>query len=545
MQTPSTPLSRRTAILAVLAVAVLVYLNTLGHELVYDDKVIVQTPGMHDPWKLAALFGSDFYGGTHAHVDLYRPLTAFSFALNWWANGVFGAAGESPFLFHLTNVLLHAAASALVFVFAERLALSRWAALAAALLFAVHPLHTEPVANVYARSELLAAAFGLAFLCLARGGRPVLGALCLFVAVSSKESAVVFLPVALLLDAWMPAGGPRLRGMTLVLGALALGAWATLRAAALAGHDHAHDEEVPFVENPLVALDAGGRIASALKVQLAYLRLLVLPTTLSSDYSFDQVAVAQSFADPHVLGLIAIAVVGIAAAFLTRRTRPVIGFCVLAYAITWAATANVLFPIGTIQGERLAYAPSILACVLGAVLLDMLRERAGTNVFLAATGVLVVLGSVRTIVRNPTWKDEPTLFREQTISAPRSAKAHVNLGMLLSKEKDHAGALAAFERAAEIYPGHAQAQFRLGNELYFLGTDLARAEAAYRKAIEADPKFIDPRINRCYVLLRLGRVDAARAAIEETRRLAPRHRAFADLDAQLRAAQQKPAPSGG
>lgn len=94
MQTPSTPLSRRTAILAVLAVAVLVYLNTLGHELVYDDKVIVQTPGMHDPWKLAALFGSDFYGGTHAHVDLYRPLTAFSFALNWWANGVFGAAGE-------------------------------------------------------------------------------------------------------------------------------------------------------------------------------------------------------------------------------------------------------------------------------------------------------------------------------------------------------------------------------------------------------------------------------------------------------------------
>lgn len=546
MSSPHEPPSRRFAILATIAVAVLVYLNTLGHGFVYDDKVIAQTPAMHDPWNLAGIFGSDLYGGTHAHVDLYRPLTVLSLALNWWMNGVFGAASASPFLFHLTNVLLHAAASVLVFVFAERLSLSRWAALAAALVFAVHPLHTEPVASVYNRSELLAALFGLAFLCLVRGGRPIFGAACSFLAVASKESAVVFLPIAFVVDVWMPRDGVRVHWKSLALGALAIGVWATLRASALAGHEHHHDEEeVPFVENPLAALDPAQRIVGALKVQLVYLRLLVLPITLSSDYSFDQIPVAKSFADPYVLGLLAIAAAAVVVAVFSRRTRPAIGVCVIAYAIAWAPTANVFLPIGTILGERLAYAPSIFACVLVAAVLDMARARFGKTAFLAISGALVVLGAVRTIARNPVWKDEPTLFRDQTITAPNSAKAHMNYGMALSAAKDHVGAAVQFQRAVEIHPQHERAHFHLGNALYLSGTDVPRAATEFRAAIRNDPTFIDPRINLCYALLRLGKIDEARAAVEEARRLAPNHRAFADLDNQLRAAQKPPAKSGG
>ncbi len=134
----------------------------------------------------------------------YRPLAIATFSLDWWLSG------GDPRWFHAVNILWHAAASVLVWFLAAEL-LAPAAALAAALLFAVHPVHVEAVANVVGRSECMAAAFVLAALLAHRRGSwaaPVLFALALF----SKESAIVFLALAVLHDLLLTGGA--LRGAT-------------------------------------------------------------------------------------------------------------------------------------------------------------------------------------------------------------------------------------------------------------------------------------------------------------------------------------------
>ncbi len=534
-------LPQRLALLIVAAIAVLAYLNTLGAGLVYDDAVIVKNAHMHDPWRLAAIFGSDFYGGTHAHVDLYRPLTVWTFAINWQANELFGAAGASPFVFHATNVALHAAVSVLVLFCAGALRMSRNAAIAAAVLFAVHPLHTEAVANVYARSELLAALFGLAYLLFHREGRGVLAALALFGAVSSKESALAFWPLALALDAWMPVDGKRVRFSFVTLAAV--GVWYSLRMSALAGG--AHDADEAFVENPLVALGASERAFAALSIQLLALRLFVFPVGLSSDYSYDQLRPATSLGDPAVLGATLLLVAALATAGLLRRARPLIGVGVIGYVLLWIPASNLLFPIGTIFGERLAYAPTIFGCLLLAVLLELATSRLSHKVFVGVTGAVALVGTVLTVSRNTVWKDEPTLFFDQTQTAPRSAKAHYNLGTALARVGNRRGAADSFERAIAIHEPHAPAQFALANELFLIGDDLPRAEKAYRAAIRAGPELIDARVNLAILLVRLARPEDAQLLADEVRRVNPRHPSLPAVDKQIQEARAtKPAPGG-
>lgn len=539
---PARASGRTIALLVVAAIAVLVYVSTLGHAFAYDDQVILKNSRMHDPWSLVAIFGSDFYGGTHAHVDLYRPLTAWSFALNWWTNELFGAQGASPFVFHATNVLLHAAVSVLVLLFVEALGLSRMAAIAAAVLFAVHPLHTEAVANVYARSEILAALFGLVFLIFYRRGRSVPAAIAFFCALASKESALAFWPVAVALDLWMPTGSKRARPA--MLAAVALGVWFLLRTSALSkGADHAEDT---FVENPLIALSASERWLSALKVQLLALRLLILPIGLSSDYSFDEIQPATGFTDPAVLGLLALLATAGAIAWILRRTRPEVGASVIGYVLLWIPASNLLFPIGTIFGERLAYAPSIFGCLLAASVLELIGARVHRRFFVIAAGTLALVGAVMILARNPVWKNDLTLFYDQTQTAPRSAKAHFNFGTVLARIGERRAAVDSFERAVRIHGLYAPAHFALANELYHLGDDLPRTEQTYRRAIRADPEFLDARVNLALTLLRLSRTDEAGALIEEVRRLYSRHPSLPALDRQLQEARAaKPAAGDG
>ncbi len=529
---------RRLALLAVAVIAVVAYANTLGHALVYDDAVIVKNRIMHDPLRIGAIFGSDFYGGTHAHVDLYRPLTVWSFALNWWTNELFGAAGASPFVFHATNVLLHALVCVLVYRFAEVLGLARVTSLAAAVLFAVHPLHTEAVANVYARSELLAALFGLAYLVFHRSNRNALAAIALFLAVSSKESALAFWPTAIALDAWMPIDGRRFRVPLFTLAAL--GVWLSLRFAALQGGS----PQESFVENPLIALAPIERAFAALGVQFLALRLFLFPVGLSADYSYRQIETATSIADPRVMGLLLILAAAIAIAWRQRSTLPHFGASVFGYVLLWIPASNVVFPIGTVFGERLAYAPTIFGCLVVAIVLERALAKFGQVAFAWTAGAVCALALVLTVMRNDVWKYEPTLFFDMTQTAPRSAKAHYNLGTALARTGQRPAAVDSFQRAVDLHDSYAAAQYALANELFLIGEDLPRAEQAYRAAIRADPDHVDARVNLAITLVRLARPDDAQALVNEVRRLAPRHPSLPSLDKQIQEARAAK-PSGG
>ena len=195
--------SRAAILCCIAAVAAAVYAQSFGHQFVIDDHHLLKTviAGMQSPL--------DAWKTTGALKSYYRPLFFTSLYIDY------RLFGQTPFGYHLVNLLLHCAAVLCAFLLAERLLRSTGAAALAALLFALHPSHTENVSWVCGRTDLLAAIFVFlalsAFYDLLAGKKQyagLLSALFFFLALISKEVALivpVLCAVLLLVRSWLPA----------------------------------------------------------------------------------------------------------------------------------------------------------------------------------------------------------------------------------------------------------------------------------------------------------------------------------------------------
>lgn len=175
-----------------LAAVVLVYGNSLRNAFTMDDDLYITTNSQVTAPTLRAIFAPN------KPSNLFRPVTFATFAVNW------AAAPGRPFAFHVVNLLLHAGVTCLLYLVLQNLLAwsprGKAVAFAAALLFAVHPIHTEAVSSIVGRSELLAAGFLFAAWLLHLQDREIGALICFVVALLSKESAVAFLPLVLLGD---------------------------------------------------------------------------------------------------------------------------------------------------------------------------------------------------------------------------------------------------------------------------------------------------------------------------------------------------------
>ncbi len=497
----------RFAWLAVAAVAVACYAPSLGYGLVYDDRIVAESPLLARPFDFLAVLRGGFYPPELRTIPVYRPLSQWSFLLNWRANEVLLGAGDSGFGFHLPNVLLHAAACVLLLAWLRSLRLRAPIPFLASLLFAVHPIHVEAVANVFGRSEPMTLLFGLAFLLAHRRGRPIVAAFLYLLSMWSKESGVPFLGVALLSDLLYPVegGGLRWRSFASYGGVLAL--WIALRAIAIRGIP----ADTVFIDNPAFAVPAFQRILTAAAVQIDYLRLLVWPFTQSADYSYAQREVVANALDPRVLGFVAVVAVALVAAIRSRKGAPVVLLSVAGYAILFSVTSNFALPIGTIEGERLAYAPSMFALVLAATLFGS-RALGPRSIPLGSTVALAL--AVLSFRQQRVWRDEPTFYREMVRAAPRSAKAHMSLGTYLGRNGDVEGSIDEYEAAVGIAPSYGRAWIALAGLRRIQG-NLDRAVAAWRAALDLDPSYSGARADLAIALLDLGRRDEAAAEARE------------------------------
>jgi len=147
-------MSRTLSAVLVFLLAAAVYAGTVRHELLWDDPLLtslVEERARHDG--LSGLLASDFRIRRHEAMGYYRPVVLLSL----WADG--RLAARLPVAHHLQNILLHALASALAYAFLALALGSTRGALAGAALFAVHPVHTESVAFVSGRTDVLCAVF--------------------------------------------------------------------------------------------------------------------------------------------------------------------------------------------------------------------------------------------------------------------------------------------------------------------------------------------------------------------------------------------------
>ena len=181
-------------VFALLAVAIC-FSNSLHNDFILDDyQIVAVNPAIRSV--SPAHFLSRPYWGQSSHSGIYRPLTLFSFALEYplwhrWPGG-----------YRLVNLLLHAINGILVFVLARGLLQSNAAAWAAGALYVLHPVHTEPVIELTGRGELLAAMFFIAAWLLFRRKNHVLCGIAFLLSLLSKESAIMF-PAVIALDVWI------------------------------------------------------------------------------------------------------------------------------------------------------------------------------------------------------------------------------------------------------------------------------------------------------------------------------------------------------
>ena len=445
----------------------------------------------------------------------YRPLTIVSLALDYRLSGL------DPRFYHLTNILLHASNVMLIVALGRRLLRDDAVVITAAALFAVHALHTEAVAPVFGRADLLATCFVLLawYLALARQPATVARSLAIAAAflagVLAKESAIAFAPLILCCDVLLRSdpgrslksrirdtllGGIRVYGM-LALAVLVYSVW---RYSVTGGIAYA-ENTIRYIENPLIEAGVVTRVATALWVLIEYLALFAWPVALSADYSFDQIPLVDAVSDTRLLG-IAVALVAVIAIARRRSSRHV-GIWLLLFALLIAPVSNVFFTVGTIMAERLMYMPSVPLCFLvGAVVARWARAepawRARTAVSVFAA---MLVGNVALTVRhNDRWQSEERLFAATVGSAPRSAKAHFNYATTLLEKGDTPRAEEGLRTALAIAPNYPEAHNRLGTILLARG-NLADAEREFRAALRGAPEFAPALANLGIVLRRLGR----------------------------------------
>jgi tetratricopeptide (TPR) repeat protein len=546
---------------AILALSVALYAPTLRHGFAFDDDiVIVRNRFLQAPGSLSSLLTHTEWTGGGLEVAAWRPLTDLTYAANYALGGL------APWGYHLANALTHALVALLVFLVARRTGLAeRWAA-AAALLFAVHPIHVEAVANVTGRKDLLATAFLLSMLLAHRravrlGGRrlgwPVLAYLA---AMASKEVGAVGLALVLAADLLLPDGGfragPQERRRALWLHAAYLGCLVGFLALFRAVAGHLGFGEIPFQDNPAAHATTWVRLLTAVAVLGKGIWLQLLPLGQSPDWSFDAIPLATSLADPRVILTLAALAGWLFVGLRSLRTSPVVLLSVAWYGAALSPAANVLFPAGTIFGERLLYLPSVgLALLAGAALQALagsepvplprsaplpLAERghppaagaAGVRarrLLLPSTATACALLAVATLRYESAWGDELRLFRWAAESAPRSTKVHHKLATLLLAADRPGEALAEADRALALLPSNSRARVARAAILGKLGRT-AEQEADLRRALVESPQ--DP--DAAYALGGLerdaGRLDDAAALWRRALALRPLHSgALSDL----------------
>lgn len=442
--------------------AVLVYWNSLAGGFVWDDRfLVVDNPRVQSFDRLAELVTHDyvFVAETDLSYGYFRPLSSLSLAVDY------AVWGPDPFGFHLTNVLLHAASSLLVCLLALGLGASRPVAWIAGLLFAIHPIHTESVAWIAGRTDVLSFLFSGASLGLFLARAPsrssgerrlvLAGSLvCFALALLAKEmAAVVPLWIGCIElgrfsgDALRQRLARAFRVAAPWLGIIVL--YAIVRFLALG----VPPPEAP-AEHSLIRA-----VLSAPPTLLRYLGWMAFPGEPSA---YVQNPYVTRLADPRLFGsLVALGLLGAVCWRLARR-HPEVGLLAAMLLVSFAPILNLVriagpADMGALMAERFAYLPSfvflLLVVSLGEILLARL-PRIATRRNLAAAGLLLVapLYAWRTVERNRDWHDDVTFFERETLQTSGAPLLWTNLAQAEMRAGRPAEAERAIRQAERLSP---------------------------------------------------------------------------------------------
>ncbi|XP_069821677.1 protein O-mannosyl-transferase TMTC1 isoform X1 [Dendropsophus ebraccatus] len=531
-------------------VAGLCFARSLLGEFVHDDIwAILNNPDSRGETNLSAIFKNDFWGKAmddNTSHKSYRPLCVLSFRANMYWSGL------EPFYFHAVNVMLHCTVSALLgYICSTIVFQDRKQALASALLFAVHPVHTEAVAGIVGRADVMACLlFLLAFLCYTRSvdmnpppdcfpgtTSPLLLLLSLFLgtcAMLVKETGVTVFGVCVVYDLqilclrrsltyraskqsrnmWAVAA-PFLKRVLLVSChvSVVLG----FRVYMMGGSMPLFSEQDnPASFSPYLL----SRFLTFSYLLVFNAWLLLGPLTLCYDWQVGSIPLVHSVWDiRNVSTLLLLAVLlslGLHCLTGNKRTghrEVVVGLLFLVF--PFIPASNLFFRVGFVVAERVLYMPSMGFCILCVHGMKRLSSRVGPRGSSAITScflLLLVLFSCKSVLQSECWRSREALFRSGVQTLPHNAKVHYNYANFLKDQNRKAEAINHYKIVLRLYPQHSSALNNLGT----LTTNVTAAEEYYRKALEISPQHSRALFNLGNLLRTQGRNEEAELLLRES-----------------------------
>jgi protein O-mannosyl-transferase len=479
--------ARRAFILSVLLVG-LCYVNSLPNGFVFDDSPVVSANPVIRSINPIGFLASP-YSAKQRFAGIYRPFTIFSLSVDYavwkrWSPG-----------FRLTNMTVHAVNGMLVFVLCQELAGPGIVPFVGMIVYAVHPVHNEALTSIVGRSDLFSACFFLCAWLLFRRGYTVWAAGVFFLALLSKENAIV-LPAILLLDMWLSpghsppdSGGVFVRRLIPIV-SVAL-AYLVLRYRVLGGLGIPLSAQ--YMPGHLRYVD---RLLTSGRVFIQYLKLIFYPVDLAGDYDFNAIPIARITDWDAWLGLMLIgAIVGLA--WRWRHSRSLLSFGLLFPIVALIPSSNWIMPISVLMAERFLYLPMIGVSLVAAVLYTKLQDpRLRRLIGGGGLVTAIILCNSHDYLR----RDDFTFLKNMVRVEPNSAKARLGYGFQLINKGRNDEAVPQLEAGLRILPDHPELLAILALAK-MTPTSCEQAWPLLKHALEIDPTHPDThrRMGDCYL----------------------------------------------
>ncbi|MCD6012990.1 MAG: bacteriophage receptor, outer rane subunit [Flavipsychrobacter sp.] len=521
----------RVQVFVLILIGFIFYVNTFSHEAAFDDRMAITANEyvQHGVAGIPDILTKDAFesylekknGSNQLAGGRYRPLSLISFAIEQQMMGIPSdneSANEKEVRIaaemhsrHVVNVLLYIISLIALLYLLRNIVLADFpmAAFIATLIFAIHPVHTEVVANVKSRDEILSVLFiTLTFVKAYRYKETkrmrdiLLACLCFFLALLSKEYAVTLialLPLFFYLFKNEPLG---FSIKTTLPYLIPFGLYLLFRFNAVTGP--AEGAESNIMNNPYLYATIEQKFATQILVLLEYLKLLVFPNVLAADYSYAQIPYTD-FSNPAVYLSMAVYAALIVAMVALLQKRNVLGFAIAIYLFNLLLVSNLFFNIGAPMGERLIYHSSVgFAIAAGYLLykgfgqLNIARiSKTGLAGFMI---LLIAVSAFKTIERNEDWKNDRTLFLADVVKVPNSALVNNNAAA-----------------ACMIYAKANAASVQVRNDWF------QKAIKYFDKAIAINPKHMLSYVNRGLCYYNMGKPEKALQDWDTVRKHEPDH----------------------
>ena len=506
----------------IFALAFVLYGQTLSYGYALDDAIVI-TENDYTQEGFAGLnkiFTTDAFEGYFGQKKnlvsggRYRPLSVATFAAEI---GVFGA--NSPGWSHFFNIVLYGLTGIVLYflllmLFPAREKQRFWLNIAfiATVIFMAHPIHTEVVANIKGRDELMALLlvllsmygvmryvdFGKIMDLTIAGG-------AFFLALLAKETALPFFVIIPMTIYFFRKANSAQYGAVLAAITAPLAAYFVMRFSFVGMPEPVASTEI--LNDPFIHATYGEQLATVSHTLGLYLGKLLLPLKLSHDYYFNEIPITGWGSMEALIPLVIYLGLGAAATWGLLK-KHVVGYGILFFLLSLSIVSNIAFPIGTTMGERFVYVPSLGLIIAVIALFDQFaKSRPNRDQLLLIVSAAITLFFVaRTVIRNPAWKDNLTLFTTDVHNSPNSAKVRTAAAGALvdfseqetnpaERNKMLREAITHATEAVRIYPEHGNAWLILGNAHFKFNENYAEALKCFQTAIRFRPGMLEPHQN--------------------------------------------------